>query len=307
VPAGSASAPTGAKAQDIPIGTKGEAGKGAETLKDLEILQRQAYFAEMRAKVKDAEKPAIPAAASASAPLPSFPGSVAPAMVPALPQAPQAGSSSPSGMQPQYGSGFMSLPGAAPNLEPTSRLVNLIISGGRARADVHTNGIVNTIREGDKLEGDWVVTKIALSGVTVEKVVTQEPPITGRLSASPAAGPAMVASAATRRGAKKSPVGVAHATPFLSKSDAVERSVTAQLKPYTAGSQQYNASPVAGTGSTMGAAVIPPLPSAMRPVDSTNVPPAAALNPPTHPPMSAAMAYPPIAGPAGYALPMSGR
>lgn len=309
VPAGAAAAasvPAGAKAQDIAIGSK-SAG-GGETLKELEALQRQAYFAELRTKLKEAEKPAAAAApASApSAPSPSmqFPASVAPALVPRLPHGLQGGPGIPPSMAGPFSGGF-ALPSSSSNAEPSSRLVNVIISGGRARADVHTNGVVTTVREGDKLEGDWLVTKIALAGVTVEKGVVEPSfrDVGGRSNA--AARAVMQAPASGERvGRKASSAPVVAARP-VTAPEIVERIVSVQLKPYTAGSQQFDVSPVSSGAGTMGAAVgVPPLPSGLRPpVDSTSVPSAAPLIAQTNPPM--VQPQPPI--PSAIGLPMPGR
>lgn len=130
--------PLGAAARDVVIG-KSDASAG--TLKELELLQREAFMAELRAKIREANKDVAAVAPS-----------VAPAMQPMPAPAPM-------------------LPSALvePALDVPAQLVNVIIMGqGRGRADVMHEGSIVTVREGDKL-GAWVVQSIQPGKVTVER------------------------------------------------------------------------------------------------------------------------------------------
>jgi hypothetical protein len=136
--------------------------------------------------------------------------------------------------------------------EPSAQLVSVIVSGGRARADVMDNGITKTVKEGDRL-GDWSVVSIAPTGVKVEKTV---------FDAERGGAPGLV----------RTPLATAVKSKRLAATPATVavpagRTISAMLKPYQP--------PPLVQANTVGAAfvpaVVPPLPSQIKFPDSASI------------------------------------
>lgn len=238
-----------ASAKAVTIGKQDDASGAAGSLKEMENLQREAFLGELRAKIRTANgagKVDASATVAASA-VPSQP-SVSVPLTPATFAAP---ATSPT-MFPIYRQSS-----AAPlelQGEPKAELVSVIVTSSRTRADVMDDGLVKTVKEGDKL-GEWSITSITTNGVTVERTVTRlsmaQPPV----------------FSATRNGAsaRKRVVAIAP-VPY-------EKTMSVMLKPY----RPPVAEAISGTIGGVAVPVIPPLPSSIRPQDSTSILPAAQI------------------------------
>jgi hypothetical protein len=246
---------TSEKVKAISIGKDvGSSGK-AETLRDLENLQRQVYFQELKAKARELEMAHLPRpneGAPVSMAAPTTVAYIPPAMQPAFP-----------GAQPSVLTGMASPPTPLPDEEPQARLLNLIVTPTRTRADVLVSGTATTVKEGDEVGAGWKVASIKASGVLVEKTMVGKE-LDRRAAATPSKSP-------------RAKGGVARPAP---KWIDVERTISAKLKP----AEQPPITDLAPTqaapqnGQTSGA-VVPPLPPALRPADSTSVTSAVPLGP----------------------------
>lgn len=244
------------KVKSISIGKDGGSSSKAETLRDLEVLQRQVYFQELKAKARELEaahqvQVRPPEMVAFGGGVPQSTGFVPPAVPPVL-----------NGAQTSYGVG-VALPAPALEEEPQARLLNLIVTPTRTRADVISSGTAMTVKEGDEIGSGWKVASITPSGVLVEKVVTSKE--LDRANAAPA----------------RVSRGKAAAPRKAQKWIDVERTISAKLKPAeqsvpTENSAGVQPTPPAGQGM---AAAMPPLPPALRPADSTSVSSAAPLGP----------------------------
>lgn len=158
-------APSAAAVNSVAIG-KVEAG----TLKELEALQRETAIADMRKKLADLKPAPAPVAAPSVSTLEA-------AVVDS------AAGSQPTKKRNKKAEVAVAAPVVvAPPIEikpvefvepPKAKLVNLLVIGGRARADVMDGGRMFTVKEGDKL-GRWTVSSINASGVTVERRFTEK-------------------------------------------------------------------------------------------------------------------------------------
>lgn len=243
----------GQKVGGIAIGREQVIGQGADSLKDLEALQRQAYFLDLRAKMKEintalnANKEVAPAMPAAS---------VMPAVPPVLPSLPAALPAE-QGVEPP----------PVIDEQPTARVVSAIVTAGRARADVTTGASVITVKEGDELGDGWRVASIKSTGVRAEKVVTRK-----RFD------PDFVATVTKKVGKKPS-------RPVVAPMVEYEKTLSFLLKPAD------GFSPVAPVqaAAQAPAPVVPPLPQGVRPLDSTSVPPALPLGTGLMPPIAAGL------------------
>lgn len=194
---------TSAAVLAIPMGAQQNepaAKKAVGTIAELEELQRQTALAEARKRLKDLQMSPIvegvgaPAAGPGSAStrnseaaLAQVPNAQPPA--PLLQNAQPPGVAAPRTRVPAHARAKTPTPSPTkipPAMTPTSaagglpaeldmsfapppeaKLVNLLRVGGRARADVLSDGRLTTIKEGDRL-GVWTVASIESSGVTVE-------------------------------------------------------------------------------------------------------------------------------------------
>jgi type IV pilus biogenesis protein PilP len=251
-PAAAASAPAGEsrshKAGSIAIGH--DLPQGSESLKDLEALQRQAYFLELRNKIKDMSA------------LPSQTG---------LPASAPAGAAAQRSAQDPRGTVLPLMPAPAfmPRLsigavgvdeQPAARVQSVIVMSARSRADVVVNGSVVTVKEGDDVGNGWKVTSIKPGAVRAEKVVTLTRP-----------DPSFIAPAPTRIGKK---AAATPAAPPMVPMVPYEKTLTAVLRPADKpAASEDTLAPVAPAVLTG----IPPLPAGLRRVDSTAVPAAMPL------------------------------
>jgi hypothetical protein len=167
-------APTAAAVQAVAVG-KPEAAQAQQvgTLRELEALQRETALAEARKKLRELAPPAAPvAAAPPVAAVTTSPKARAKKVAPPV-EVPFFAASN---MAPMKASEFVE--------PPKAKLVNLMVIGGRARADVMDGTRMFTIKEGDKL-GAWTVARIAADGVTVERRYTES--VAGAAATPPAA------------------------------------------------------------------------------------------------------------------------
>jgi len=140
----------------------------------------------------------------------------------------------------------------------TARVVNVIVSGGKAHADIIDNGIINTVNKGDKI-GIWTVRTIAPGNVTIDRVVTKRIPDPDSISAE---------NTNAKGKAKVQPKKHTLAQNGLlnTKTIEIKETLTAVLKPYqnesTTAQTQLQAAPLS-------LAVVPPLPPQIRFPDST--------------------------------------
>lgn len=201
----SSAANLGAAASAVQFGSQ-----RAGTLKEVELLQREAVIAELRAKLRGMEADAHGVAAPAT---PGVQGAAATSLPAVAAPAPT--------LEPVE----QPLPKLA---QPGAAVVNTIIAGGVARADVIENGVIRTINVGDQV-GDWTVKSIALGRVMVEGVETER---------------------VQRKGSKGKPI---------KGSTLVEKTVTAMLKSHAVAAPVATAVELPTQGGVQ-PPVIPPLP-----------------------------------------------
>lgn len=190
--AASAAAPakvlTSAAVQAVPMGRAGaspaELSKRTAigTIAELEELQRQTALAEARKRLQELSqgsnesKPPVVSAPGSALPSqqPSLAADSQPAKVRKVKQKKSSDQASPTA--------FASLPmevvqvDPVANQPPKAKLVNLMVMGGRARADVLDSGRMLTVKEGDMLS-KWTVASITAEGVTVEYRYTVDVPV----------------------------------------------------------------------------------------------------------------------------------
>jgi hypothetical protein len=157
-------APTSAAVQAAAVG-KPEAAPATQmgTLRELEALQRETALAEARKKLRELAPPPAPVIAA-----------VPPAAVSAAPKQKSSKKDAPA---PAQTAAYFAPPTTPVEFvePPKAKLVNLMVIGARARADVMDGTRMFTIKEGDKL-GAWTVARIASDGVVVERHYTETMP-----------------------------------------------------------------------------------------------------------------------------------
>ena len=246
--------PVGAAAKALSIGRADESSALAGSLKELENLQREAFLGDLRAKIRGqiassrGENQTAIAGASPPATLTQAVPTVRPQVVRTAFTPPKMAPSSFPIFPLSTGSSEFS--GA-----PTAQFVSVIVSAARTRADVMEDGIVKTVKNGDKL-GDWSVTSITTNGVMVERTA----PFTQQVHQ-----PVVVFKAnGSIKAAPPTPIQ------FIAPAVPYERVTSVMLKPYRA--------PVATTLPEPGQAgivapVIPRLPASIKVADSTSIAP----------------------------------
>lgn len=191
-PIGAASAASPAKqltisaVQAVPMGKQGataadQAKKAAVgTIAELEELQRQTALAEARKRLQELSQGMPEQKASQASH--ATPSAVDGAMASSLPtkpakakpikkkQALEPAQTAPSSAEVVQLDPILNQP-------PRAKLVNLLVMGSRARADVLESGRMMTIKEGDQL-GKWTVAAITTEGVTMEYRYTVDVPVT---------------------------------------------------------------------------------------------------------------------------------
>tara|TARA_B100001105_G_scaffold136374_3_gene109247 strand:+ start:3506 stop:4516 length:1011 start_codon:yes stop_codon:yes gene_type:complete len=281
-PIGAASAAAPGKAltsvavQAVPMGRPTAAGTdqakkaAVGTIAELEGLQRQTALAEARKRLQELSqgapdgKPA--AAAAAATAVADQPFSVMPESQP-----PKKSKQKKKPNLDPASAALVPAPTEVVQMDsvagqpPTAKLVNLLVVGGRARADVLDRGRMLTIKEGDLLS-KWTVASITTEGVTVEYRYTVDAPVhspmtDGMRPAIAEAFPAAYALAKSRRA-----------------SEAAERVKTVKLESAT--STEIAAS--SGAAPAIGGPLPPAIPQATpMPImaggnamaDSTSIPP----------------------------------
>lgn len=254
-----AAGPVGAAAKALSIGRADEASAAAGSLKELENLQREAFLGELRAKIRaqsagnrGESQPAATGAAPAAGLSPVATTSLAQVVPSGFAPPRMAPTMFPIFQQPGVG---LDVPGA-----PTAQLVSVIVSAARTRADVMEDGVVKTVKEGDKL-GDWSVTSIKTNGVMVERTV----PLMQQVQ--PARPPAVYkANGVTKTAPNKAMQFVVPTVPY-------ERVTSVMLKPY----HPPAAAPAVPGQAGIVAPIIPPLPASIKVADSTSIAPAVSL------------------------------
>lgn len=245
-------APSAADVQAVVIG-KGDAG----TLKELEALQRETAIADMRKKLADL-KPATVAAPAVAA--------VPPAVTTIPPVDPAA--AAPVGKK----RGKKAEVAAAPPVKikpveyvepPKTKLVNLLVMGGRARADVMEGGRMFTVKEGDKL-GRWTVASINSAGVTVERRYMEQ----SLAPLAPMPSPERRPSIAEAFGAAYSLVNSAY--PQIVETEKVETKVLESASPADVAVGIASVA-TSGPAASNAAATLPPLPKPVDKPDSTSM------------------------------------
>lgn len=228
-------------ANEVKVG-KGAADKQSDlTMREIEALQKKAWLLELKVKVKDLEDSLDGAKKDGQ-------GRVDSKVQMGGPFA---------GAPIRFGTGApMFLPPApVMNDEPHERVVNIVATQSRSRADLMRNGSRITVKVGDSLENGWKVSAISTEGVEAERK---------RFVAMP--NPALKNQDA-KGGSKKAP---STSTP---KTVQREEVMTVKLKPADDIAMGLNVLDPQQAPQSNSSPVVPPLPVGMAGADSTRVTP----------------------------------